>query len=497
MNIVEFVSRYKNHPILFIGTGMSLRYLKHSYTWEGLLSKIAYELKENEEFYLDLKARCQENGQYRLERVASLLEKEFNKSLIENRNGKFEKINDIFYENMHKGINISRFKIYISEIFSSIEINDDKLEEIMELKKVRKNIGSIITTNYDKLIEEIFQFNPLIGNDILLSNPYGSLYKIHGCVSEPNKIIITKEDYDYFNQKYELIRAQLLSLFIHNPIIFMGYNIGDENIKSILKTIFTYIEPNSKEAEEIRGNFLLVEYDEGSMNEEISEHDIDMEGFSTIRINKIKTDNYISIYRALADLHLPISAMDIRKVQTVVNEIYSGGKIKVTITEDINSLKNGDKILAIGSSKTITYQYQTASEIMVNYFKIIDESNFQILTLVDKFKINKQQFFPIYGFSKINENIKCKDVLKEQQKNKLIDIKNSTPPYLRTKLTTIDEINKDAIISPSNKIKAILWSILEGNISLNIVEEYLRNYENKKSTDYRRLLCAYDYKKYC
>lgn len=39
----------------------------------------------------------------------------------------------------------------------------------------------------------MFSFNPLIGNDILLSNPYGSVYKIHGCISAPDKIIITEK----------------------------------------------------------------------------------------------------------------------------------------------------------------------------------------------------------------------------------------------------------------------------------------------------------------
>lgn len=95
--------------------------------------------------------------------------------------------------------------------------------------------------NYNELrqiVWKIFEFNPLIGNDILLSNPYGSVYKIHGCVSDSNNIIITREDYDNFNNKYELIRAQLLSIFIHNPIIFIGYSISDSNIKSLLKTIF-------------------------------------------------------------------------------------------------------------------------------------------------------------------------------------------------------------------------------------------------------------------
>ena len=183
----------------------------------------------------------------------------------------------------------------------------------------------------------------------MLSNPYGSVYKIHGCVSDIQNIIITEEDYERFDKRYELIRAQLLSLFIHNPIIFIGYSISDVNIKNILKTIFMCIEPSSKDAERIRKNFLLVEHQKDSISEEIREHDIDIEGFGTIRINKRKTDNYEIIYKSLSNLHLSVSAMDVRKFQDVFKEIKTGGEIKVGITDDLETLKNGEKVLAIGS----------------------------------------------------------------------------------------------------------------------------------------------------
>ena len=183
----------------------------------------------------------------------------------------------------------------------------------------------------------------------MLSNPYGSVYKIHGCVSDIQNIIITEEDYERFDKRYELIRAQLLSLFIHNPIIFIGYSISDVNVKNILKTIFMCIEPSSKDAERIRKNFLLVEHQKDSISEEIREHDIDIEGFGTIRINKRKTDNYEIIYKSLSNLHLSVSAMDVRKVQYVFKEIKTGGEIKVSITDDLETLKNGEKVLAIGS----------------------------------------------------------------------------------------------------------------------------------------------------
>ena len=494
MNIKEFISKYKNHPILFVGTGVSLRYLKNSFSWDGLLSYISFELTNDEEFYLDLKAKCFKNGKYNFEEIANLLEKEFNLQLSKDRDGKFKNINDRFYQSMKDGINLSRFKIFISNILSSLEIKEEKQEELELLKKIRKNIGSIITTNYDMLIEKIFDFSPLIGNDILLSNPYGSVYKIHGCVSNVEKIIITEEDYNNFDKEYDLIRAQLLSLFIHNPIIFIGYRIEDNNVKKILKTIFSYVNPTSELANKIKNNFLLIEHEKGSDNIIVSDYDINMDD-TIIRINKLKTDDFQSIYEAISDLQLPISAMDVRKVQNIVKDIYSGGNIKVSITEDLDSLKNEDRILAIGSSKTIKYEFQTAKEMISNYFKIIEEANVQLLSLIDKLSIYSAQYFPIFGFSKINTKIKNSIQLKENQINNIDNTLKNIPDLCKKNHNKIEDIFSDDTIANSNKTKAILWETMNDNISLDDIEEYLRK-SDLKTTDDKRLLCAYDMKKY-
>lgn len=496
MNISEFISAYKNHPVLFIGTGISLRYLKNSYTWDGLLSKIAFDLTENQEFYLDIKSQCQEQGYFRFDLIAEKLEKIFNEQLMADRNGKFKAVNDLFYKHMSNGENLSRFKIYISQIFEHLDYREEMLEELALLKKIRKNIGSIITTNYDRLIEDTFEFNVLIGNDILLSNPYGSVYKIHGCCTHSGKMIITSEDYINFLNRYELIRAQLLSLFIHNPIIFMGYGIGDENIKNILKTIFTYIEPNSEQAKLIRANFLLVEYEPGSISQEIVEHDIDMEGFSTIRINKLKTDDFRSIYAALSDLQLTVSALDIRKVQSIVKEIYSGGNIAVRITEDLEEMKNSERILAIGTDKTISYQFLTNSETLSNYFKIVDESNAQALSFIDKYTIPKTQYFPIHAFKYINPKIDITSKLEENQVNKLETTLKGITKQAKNTHKTISEIIENTRIPKSSQSAAIFWGIMKNQLSLAEVEQFLRLWDDKKDSNFRMLLTAYDYVKY-
>lgn len=398
MDINSFISKFKNHPVLFVGTGMSLRYLKNSFSWDKLLKKVSFDLTNSDEFFYDIKSKNYDEYGYNYDLIAFELQEKFDEDVKNDREGKFKKINDEFYNLMEKNINISRFKIYISKILNDLDYKN--IEELNELKKARKNISSIITTNYDVMLEDIFDFKPLIGNDILLSEPYGSIYKIHGCVTEPDKIIITSEDYKKFNEKYELIRAQLLSLFMHNPIIFIGYSISDKNIKSILKTIFTYVDPDSEEAEKVRRNFLLIEHDVGSTNTQVVDHDIDIEGIPTIKINKIKTDNFKLIYEALSNLQLPVSAMDIRKVQNVFRDIKSSGDIKVSITDDLDSLKNDEKVLAVGSVKTITYSFQNTSEIMKNYFKIIEEENFQLLEVIDKLTIQPLQFSLFLDFLK-------------------------------------------------------------------------------------------------
>ncbi len=46
MEIKDYIESLENYPVLFVGTGLSLRYGKNAYTWEGLLqssSKLIYD----------------------------------------------------------------------------------------------------------------------------------------------------------------------------------------------------------------------------------------------------------------------------------------------------------------------------------------------------------------------------------------------------------------------------------------------------------------------
>lgn len=520
MEIKDFVSNFNSHPVLFVGTGMSLRYLKNSFTWDSVLEKISYIVYQDEEYYLDIKAKCTlSNGGFDYPKIATIIEKAFNEKLQNERNGEFSYINDLYYKTIKEGKPISRFKLYLAHLFTELSYKGDKNDELDLLKQLRNNISSVITTNYDRLLENIFEFSPIIGNDILLTNPYGSLYKIHGCVLMPDRIIITEKDYEKSKYQDELIRAQLLSLFVHNPVIFLGYGAQDENVNNILRTVFKYAEDNNDILQKIKNNFLLVEYDADSNNTIVSDYDLKIDGIS-IQIKKIKTDNYVALYKALIEAKYPISAMDIRKVQNIMYDIVKPTENKedkavreVVVVPSKEPINNNDRVLVItyGSRETANTIKQTiykerlvrthmiADDFMADYFEILAAKDIDTVKVIDDLTIPSKQYFPIFGFSQIYGKLKNKAKIKKIQQdilNKFVTKEKSKKDFVTH--SSIDAIYTDSNIAVSFKHPTVIWNVWNNNISLDSLELYLRSYpdDEKKDSKYRRLITLYDYKKY-
>lgn len=162
----------------------------------------------------------------------------------------------------------------------------------------------------------------------------------------------------------------------------------------------------------------------------------------------------------------------------------------------MDKLKNSDKVLVVGSKNTITYEFQTISEMMANYFQIIEESNDQLLTLINKQRIQSTQYFPVYGFSTICKEISNIEELKKQQKEKIESLIKTVPMTCKGTHTTPQSVLEDLSISQTYKTLEIISAIMNENMDMVSVEEYLRNFADKRTTDYRKMLCAYDFKKY-
>ncbi|MBY0383774.1 hypothetical protein K2X05_01330 [bacterium] len=173
---------------------------------------------------------------------------------------------------------------------------------------------------------------------------------------------------------------------MHNPIIFIGYRIDDKNIRDILKTIFSYVEPNSEQGKKIESNFLFIQRQQDSQNIDVTDYEIEVEDGVRIKTQKIATNDFSSIYRALADLKLKCSIANIKKVEDVFHKIRIGERssIRVSIATDYEDLPDDQMVLAIGH-----LQIETANVARMLPQKVIDKVNEKIDKNVMKEKFNQ------------------------------------------------------------------------------------------------------------
>lgn len=282
-------------PIIFAGTGISRRYIEAP-DWKGLLNIL---IEENPNIKYPL-------GYYRqdcndLSEVASkIIDDYFNLAWERKEEG-------IYPEGLYEYPDKSIFLKYtisdiISKYMSDFKIEGHRYEEeLVELSKLTPH--AIITTNYDTLLETIFKgkYKPIIGQQVIRKsevNKIGQVFKIHGCVSKPEEIVISKNDYINFKKKQKYLSAKLLTYFIEHPIIFIGYSLSDENIIGILNDIADMISVEDNLVE----NIWLIDWNREPITEEQrppSEKVINLGENKTIRINYIAVNDYVELFKTL------------------------------------------------------------------------------------------------------------------------------------------------------------------------------------------------------
>lgn len=324
-------------PIFFVGSGISRRYIS-SPNWIGLLKEIVEGRNIN--FNKLVQKYTDSNGSVDNEKLAEELEDLY-----------FDDLDDKELEK--EGNKPYYFRKRIAEITDEyLEKNLAQLNvnpEIIELKKTRP--AAIITTNYDRVMETVFgnDYSVLIGQNSLLENVVdgvGEIYKIHGCSSNPNSIVITKKDYDDFFDKSKYLNAKLLTLFLEYPIIFMGYSISDRNIINILSTIVEMLSP--EKVEELKNRIWFVERSK-SKKDEKSNARINLKNGHYLDIVSFKLQDYGKFYSAIADIstkRIPMKFLKFLKnnvYELVASQEYNPRLLNVNI-EDLENIDDFDDV---------------------------------------------------------------------------------------------------------------------------------------------------------
>lgn len=120
--------------------------------------------------------------------------------------------------------------------------NHDLYKNILQL-----DLKMIVTTNYDEFLEKNFDtysggnaaYNVCkhTSKDLLdqIRSPQRTIAKIHGCITEPNDLVLDRMSYFRARQDNHGFFNVMTSLFTTHTILFVGYSLGDPDLQIILE----------------------------------------------------------------------------------------------------------------------------------------------------------------------------------------------------------------------------------------------------------------------
>ena len=306
-------------PILFVGSGLSKRYISGP-SWDELLSTLAKQCplidKEYAYYKQTLKQPLVIGGEF-----ARLYQQwAWDK-------GKNQFPNDMFSDDVPEQAYI---KYMIAQHLSALtptslsDVADKSMQtEIAALQRIRPH--AVITTNYDRLLELIFpDYQPVIGQKIIYGAQvlFGEIFKIHGCVSDHNSLVFTQQDYDEFTRKKKYLSAKLLTYFSEHPLLFVGYSASDPNIRAILSDIDECI-PRPGPIGAVIPNIYILEW-RATMPQNytpVREKVIAIEEGRSVRIKAIETDDFGWVFAAFG-AHQPLNAVSPKILRALLHRSY-------------------------------------------------------------------------------------------------------------------------------------------------------------------------------
>ena len=303
---------HPSSPFLFVGSGFSQRYLG-SPTWEALLRQFAVGMEPFEYYFATADSK--------LPRCASLIADDFSKRWW--KEDAYARQREDYKQ--YAKSSSSALKIAVSDYMrKDVKLQkDSKLtDELNALRTI--NAEGIITTNWDCLLEGIFQgYKVYIGQQSIVTKTpqnIGEIFKIHGCCTDPNSLVLTDQDYALFREKQAYLAAKLITIFVEHPVIFIGYSVSDSNILELLRSILRGL--GSDEIKCLQRNLIFLQRAKEGRPAGVIENILYVDQ-TPLPITHLITDDFTSVYSALARTKLKLPARVLRFCKEQLYEIVS------------------------------------------------------------------------------------------------------------------------------------------------------------------------------
>jgi len=386
--ILKCLKRYDTLPFLFIGSGFSIRYLGLE-NWEGLLRKFAKMANPNEyafEQYLQ-QAKVSGNKEGLYPKVAELIEKDFFNVWF--TSDEYQESRDLFHDDIKR--HTSPLKIEIARYMKNTSVCNEYQSELASLGKIgKRSIAGILTTNYDCLLENIFTaYTRFIGQEeLIFSSIQGiaEIYKIHGCCTKPESIVINESDYVDFEEKNAYLAAKILTLFLEHPVVIIGYSISDKNIENILKAIVRCL--SLENLAKLKERLIFIEWNDTSQGDDVSTYSKSFEGGKSIEMTRIRIKDYSILYQALLENTAKYNAPMLRRLKEDIYELVltnkPTGKIRTIGLED-ERLEDVEVVIGVGVLAEFGQKgYAAISAAELYEDVVLDNKNYEPDQIVNK-----------------------------------------------------------------------------------------------------------------
>lgn len=175
-----------------------------------------------------------------------------------------ELLKSLVYEQTLKKLEIDFSKILLGLITDNEDLK--KFDDINKLKLLDKiNFNYVITTNYDKVLENEIFINQKFSVQSLGKNQEldwnekeKTIIKIHGDKESNSGIIFTHSQYYKFMNEHGYFRSKIYTMFSSNIILMMGYGFNDINVHQIY---FQFLRDYGHNIKNYKFYMILTEYD--------------------------------------------------------------------------------------------------------------------------------------------------------------------------------------------------------------------------------------------
>jgi hypothetical protein len=332
-------------PFLFIGSGMSRRYLGLD-DWPTLLTRMAALTRRPYEYFFS-------TADGDLPRTASLIADALREPWWSER--RFAVSRNAYPNPAHSE---SPLKIEVARYLqrqakAGLAALDRKLRAEMELlRSAARQMDGVITTNYDSLAADLFpDFTVLVGQDQVLFRNFqgvGEIYQIHGSVSMPDSLVLTERDYARFNDRDTYLAAKLLTIFVEHPVIFLGYSLSDRNVRRILGDIAKVLTPDTVSS--LQDRLIFINWSRDPIEPTMSATVTTIDGQS-IPIQAIQLHDFTPVFACLAGLQRQYSARLLRHLKEQIYEMVRvsrpTGRIRVVDFENDDDLDKIDVVIGV------------------------------------------------------------------------------------------------------------------------------------------------------